>query len=395
MTLVSIAERLGGDSFLARALHREHVHVPGSPVDTAGLLTWDDLNDILALHRLEPPRLRLAVDGSHLHRHDYTTPEVTRRLTVVHRLQPGALHERLAEGATLVLDAVDELHTPLADFATALERFVRTGVQINAYASFTPTQGFGLHWDDHDTVVAQLAGSKRWRLYGSTRAAPLHRDAALAPLPNREPIADLVLKPGDLLYVPRGWWHEVTADQGEPSLHVTAGLQTRTGADLVAWVVDRLRRDPGFRSDVPVHDTPVARAAYADHLRALLTAELADPALVDVFAASRDGVDAGRMRPSLPHIDGVPVDGSLTARLTTARAHLATDPATGTTTLIAGGSAFDFAPVAEPLLRPLVEGHSATLAELAARAGLGVADVAAVLTLLVAGQVATLTGGRP
>jgi hypothetical protein len=47
------------------------------------------------------------------------------------------------------------------------------------------------------------------------------------------------------------------------------------------------------------------------------------------------------------------------------------------------------------MLRPLVGGGRATLAELAARADLGIADVAAVVTVLVAGQAATLTAGGP
>ncbi|MFE3205772.1 JmjC domain-containing protein [Embleya sp. NPDC059237] len=116
----------------------------------------------------------------------------SRRNVVVHRLQPAHLHERLAAGATLVLDAVGELHHPLGEFAQDLERFVRTGVQINAYASWTAVEGFGIYWDDHDTVVVQLDGSKRWRLYGPTRIAPLHRDVAVPEPPPQTPIADLV-----------------------------------------------------------------------------------------------------------------------------------------------------------------------------------------------------------
>ncbi|WP_159050508.1 cupin domain-containing protein [Streptomyces cellostaticus] len=52
MTPMSIAACLGED-FLAQALHREHRHVPGA-LDVAGIMTWDDLNQILASHRLEP-----------------------------------------------------------------------------------------------------------------------------------------------------------------------------------------------------------------------------------------------------------------------------------------------------------------------------------------------------
>ncbi|MFE3205771.1 hypothetical protein [Embleya sp. NPDC059237] len=33
---------------------------------------------------------------------------------------------------------------------------------------------------------------------------------------------------------------------------MTAGLQTRTGVDLLAWIADNLRRDADFRRDLQV-----------------------------------------------------------------------------------------------------------------------------------------------
>ncbi|MEV6192909.1 cupin domain-containing protein [Streptomyces sp. NPDC051920] len=125
-------------------------------------MTWDDLNNILAAHRLEPPRMRLSRDGETLLVGGYPTPVATRRHTAWHRLHPAELHSRLQEGASLSLDSVDELHPPIARLCEAIERELRTRVQANLYASWSATEGFGVHWDDHDTVVVQLDGAKRW-----------------------------------------------------------------------------------------------------------------------------------------------------------------------------------------------------------------------------------------
>ena len=46
-------------------------------------------------------------------------------------------HARLAEGASLVLDSIEKIHPPIGAAAEALERFVGTLVQVNAYASWT------------------------------------------------------------------------------------------------------------------------------------------------------------------------------------------------------------------------------------------------------------------
>lgn len=85
-----------------------------------------------------------------------------------------------------------------------------------------------------------------------------------------------------------------------------------------------------------------------------------------------DGQAVGRMVPSLPYIDGTPVDGGLRVRLTTARAVL--EVGEDVMTLSAAGSTFEFAPAAEAVLRPLVDGRTVDLAALADTAGLALAQ---------------------
>ncbi|MFJ1755389.1 JmjC domain-containing protein [Kitasatospora sp. NPDC088134] len=182
----SVVARLGGDAFLARTLGRSFKVARGEAASAAGLMSWDDLNAILTRHRFEPPRFRLATNGEQVPAHTYSRPITTRRSTVWYQLQPSELHQRLAEGATLVLDAVDELHAGIGALAGQLERWLRTGVQVNLYASWTGTEGFGVHWDDHDVVVVQLDGAKRWRIYGPTRALPMHRDVETPEPPPEE-----------------------------------------------------------------------------------------------------------------------------------------------------------------------------------------------------------------
>lgn len=59
-------------------------------------------------------------------------------------------------------------------------------------------------------------------------------------------------------------------------------------------------------------------------------------------------------------------------------------------TLSAAGSTFEFAPEAEAVLRPLVDGRTVDLAALAETVGLDVEDVAGLVQELVAGQAATV-----
>ncbi|GAA0439127.1 cupin domain-containing protein [Streptomyces luteireticuli] len=388
---LSWAERLGGDRFLAQTFSRSHFVSLGSVGAFDSLLTWDDVNTILSTHRLQPPRLRLAAGGDVVDPDRYTTTVTNRRGASWHVLRPAELHARLAEGASLVLDSVEELHPPVRAAAAALEQLTRMTVQANLYASWTPQPGFGRHWDDHAVVVCQISGSKRWKIWEPTREDPGWVDVDMPEEPEGDPLADIVLSAGDLLYLPRGWWHEVAAD-AEASLHLTFGLTgPSTGADLLHWLVDSLREQPILRQDVPKFGSADDTGAYVARLRLALGKAFDDPGLVDRWADAVDTTHPGRVRPSLPYVTGVPSDALLSVVLTCPRAQVDTTD-TGTVTLRAGGTRFEFARQVRPVLAALLPGEPVELVDLARRAGLTVADVAEVATVLVQGQVAAVAG---
>ncbi|WP_328764274.1 JmjC domain-containing protein [Streptomyces sp. NBC_00272] len=387
----SWAGRLGGDTFLAQTYHRSYAHFPGT-ADTAGLFSWDDLNRIIATQRLEPPRLRLSADGETVPLHRYAIPTTNRRAVTWSSIQPADFHAQLKAGASLVLDAVEKIHPAVAAAAEGLERFFGTSVQANAYASLTDREGFGLHWDDHDVVVVQVHGSKRWRLYGSTREAPTFRDVESPERPGGDPVADIVLAPGDVLYLPRGWWHAVTADQGTESLHLTFGMVPHTGADLMLWVVDQLRSSLALRRDVPRFASLSEHSDFIAALHGEVLNELADPRLVERWAESIDTTDLGHAIPSLPYVDGLPARPEITVKLTAPRGRLTANRAHSTVTFSAAGTAWDFAESAAPVLRTLLTGQPTTLGEMAHSAGLEIKDVADLVSALIEGHAVAVVG---
>jgi hypothetical protein len=381
-----VVERLGGD-FPTGAFGRTY-RIWRGVADFSSVLTWDDLNTVIGRGRLEPPRLRLHRDGELIPWQRYATAVTTRRSVVWQRIQPSRLHGQLHDGASLVLDAVDELHQPAEHLAQALEGVFRGRVQINVYASWTATEGFGTHWDDHDVIVVQLEGAKRWRLYGPTRINPLHRDTEAPEPPADEPLEEVVLRAGDMLYLPRGWWHAVAATEGR-SLHLTCGLQTTTGADLLGWLSDRLRTSETVRAHLPVFAPPQEQAAYLELLRKEVADALHDGSIPD-FLTARDGVEPGRPMPSLPFLDAVPARNDLQVRLTTARAQL-TDNDQDQVVLVAGGEEWTFAPPVRAVLSPLLDGSLAPLGHLAATSGLTVQQIAGLITELVKANVAAVS----
>jgi hypothetical protein len=69
--------------------------------------------------------------------------------------------------------------------------------------------------------------------------------------PATPPILDIVLEEGDVLYVPKGFWHYAVSTE-EPSLHLTLAMFVRTGIDFLNWLVGELREDVRFRREFPL-----------------------------------------------------------------------------------------------------------------------------------------------
>ncbi|MFL6548671.1 MAG: JmjC domain-containing protein, partial [Povalibacter sp.] len=80
-----------------------------------------------------------------------------------------------------------------------------------------------------------------WRLFSPTLPLPLSHqtsDRSDVPCPP-VPQIDCVLESGDVLYVPRGWWHQVTPLE-EGSLHFSIGVYAPTTQDYLAWLCSRV-----------------------------------------------------------------------------------------------------------------------------------------------------------
>jgi hypothetical protein len=160
---------------------------------------------------------------------------------------------RFDAGASLVVSQFQETHPPLADFCRGLERLFLHGVQANIYLTPPAAQGFRTHFDTHDVFVLQIEGRKRWRVWDGER---LPRPTRRTPWPgNMQPIGEpheMMMSPGDVLYIPRGVMHDAATLPGERSLHVTLGLLESSWAQAMRSLIDDLEiSDPALRESVP------------------------------------------------------------------------------------------------------------------------------------------------
>jgi ribosomal protein L16 Arg81 hydroxylase len=200
---------------------------------------------------LRTPAFRLVRDGAQLPLSGYTEdvpwrPGQFSGLAVVDRV--AAEHAR---GATLVLQALHLHHRPTALYCRGLEQRLGFPVQANAYQTPASAQGFAVHHDTHDVFVLQVAGTKRWRIYAPLVELPLKHQRWSPELGDPgEPVADITLRPGDTLYVPRGWPHEAVTHRAD-SLHLTIGLHPPTRLDALRAALDECGEDLELRRSLP------------------------------------------------------------------------------------------------------------------------------------------------
>jgi lysine-specific demethylase/histidyl-hydroxylase NO66 len=190
-------------------------------------------------------------EGAKLDVRDYTTDLPWRPDPLTGTAEVGRVLAEFEAGATIVLQALHHTWEPLARFCRSLEQVLEHPVQANAYFTPRDSQGLAVHHDTHDVFVLQIAGEKRWIIYEPVFALPLkqqsYRKELGAPGP---PVHDIVLRPGDTLYMPRGWMHEA-ATSNTDSLHLTIGVNVYSWLDAFKAAVQECADDVDFRREAP------------------------------------------------------------------------------------------------------------------------------------------------
>lgn len=290
-TIDDIFAPAGLAAFLTDTWRKAPLHLPGEAGRFAGLFDWDALSRLLETTPLEPPRIELARAGRSVPDDAYI-----RRREGVARIDGGALTRLLDQGATLLVNFLDELAPGPEALCGALGKALGVRTSANLYASWRAANGLPLHWDHHGVLVLQLAGRKHWTVHAPTRPEPLEGDKFIAPTADAAPLWQGLIEDGDVLYLPRGYPHMASALDG-PSLHLTVALSEATAHGFLRWLGEDLRGDPRWRAALPGADGD--DAAWIMDLRGSLDAALT-PAALERYRAMRAGEKPARPRFAFP-----------------------------------------------------------------------------------------------
>ncbi|MEU9087664.1 cupin domain-containing protein [Streptomyces sp. NPDC048357] len=289
---------------------RNPLHIArGNAEYFSDLLTLDDVDSLLSFSGS-------SLDGILIAKNDQEIPAASLGASGPHSKVNNleALYRHYRDGATLVLNGLERRWPALARLCDALTAEFSARFLANVYV--TPggnEQGFGRHYDNHDVFIAQVHGTKRWSLYHSPQHLPMHvQDRRNTDTTGPE--QEIMLAPGDLLYLPRGTVHAATSTD-TTSVHLTIGVLPILWADTLQQALARLIADDvRFRTALPIGfaHTPALHAQVRDGFTELIDILITSLSAQDLLQESlrkAQSISAPQLRHHLAELDALPSIG--------------------------------------------------------------------------------------
>lgn len=242
-------------AFLREYWGKRPLHITGRR-EGPGLMDWAQLNDALGMQsHWNEETLKLYINTRAALRENYCDVAAPRPAPVNAR----KVEALIGLGASLVANSIHKVAPELAAVAHMLERQFLAKAGVNAYCSFKDVRAFQTHFDLHDVFALQVEGEKDWKVYEARAENPV------SPVPPGDEaekwliatrgklLFEARMRPGDLLYLPRGQYHDALAVSGG-SLHLTFWVQPATGLAVFDLLKMAAEHESLFRADLPAGD---------------------------------------------------------------------------------------------------------------------------------------------
>ena len=299
---------LGAERFFAEYEGKRPLHLKGTADKFAAVMSWAKLSELLGMATIwSQSSLQLVLDKERIAPASYCASAIGRDGGQVLRPDPDKVQKLLKRGATLIANDIDHLSADLTAFSQALEQALGGKVQGNLYLSSRRRQGFSAHFDTHDVYAVHVEGTKTWHVYEGRAVDPIAH-ATFQSLSREQldqakgqKLMDVHMEPGDLLYLPRGQYHDALADEGG-AVHIAFGVTYPIGMDVMSLLFERVVGLPEFRANLPRPDAERELAAHLGGLADRIAKLLADPETVRQIRAQQRTFHYPRHSYALPDL---------------------------------------------------------------------------------------------
>lgn len=158
-----------------------------------------------------------------------------------HRFNKTAVYQYLQDGATMVYNRID--NEPFVDsIAKQIAQFAQAQTVVSGYLAFGSSSSYRNHWDTRDVFAVQLIGKKHWTISTPNFDMPLYMQQAKDMphiTPSKTVDMEVILEAGDILYIPRGWWHNPMPMNCE-TFHLAIGTFPPNGYNYMEWLMKKI-----------------------------------------------------------------------------------------------------------------------------------------------------------
>ena len=271
--LASLIEPLSVPEFRDLLCVRQPKLVRGGDAGVyASLLDWESLMETVLSGAYPAEKLRLT--------------QMTRPVPPLFYRSEAAPKAKVIEqimtlGGSIVAYGIDQYVPAMADLCAAIGIELGEHVVGSAIATTGSEGALPTHYDDTDILILQVEGRKRWVIGNSPVIDPV---AGMRPLEGDidQPLLNLVLEPGDILFLPAGFRHRCEP-QSPRSLHLGFFFYPLTVPRIFDLLMRKTVHDDGARK--PLRFVDGRRSTVEAELKKSIRERVEQLSLDDLIAA--------------------------------------------------------------------------------------------------------------
>ena len=240
--------------FFSNNFGKSYLHKKNILKNYQNIMNLDILNEILSMKSYwNNKNFKMVLDRQSINYSNFSSLSMEHSTEIL-RPDMDKVQNWISKGSSLVLTEVEKITNRLNNIVRELQYITNGKCQGNLYFSMQSRQAFGPHCDDHDVFAIHFEGEKIWNIYENVEKNPINHpmfkfNAEERKIKAGKLIDQVTLQPGDLLYLPRGQYHDALASQNG-AIHVAFGLTYFKPIDFLSLLWEKFVLNEYMREDI-------------------------------------------------------------------------------------------------------------------------------------------------
>ena len=240
--------------FYQKNFQKNYSYKPGLVENYKNIMSIEILNKMLSIKNIwNNKNFLMMLDRKRINFTEFSKPNLDVTGNNL-RPDPKNVQKLVSKGASIILNDIEKHSPELSGLANIFQLNTHGRCQGNLYFSMESRQAFGPHCDKHDVFAIHFEGEKTWNIYEKIEKNPINHPIFEYSAEERikragKLINQIKMKPGDLLYIPRGQYHDALASKNG-AIHIAFGLTYFKPIDLISVLWEKFILNDYMRGDI-------------------------------------------------------------------------------------------------------------------------------------------------